>query len=119
MKNRWVILEHRVAKNVIDGLHYDLLIEEDQHCRTWKLEKIPILDGPPVSALLQTPHKLYWLERNESIVSGGRGWAKRVGGGIFLGSLPENDQAAILITLVSETISGCLEISNNYCRLFF
>ena len=85
---RWVILEHRVSKDIITGRHFDLLLEEKNACRSWRMETIPFCDGPAVTVIPLDPHKLYWLEVNESAVSGDRGWAKRIDGGYFVGCLP-------------------------------
>ncbi len=119
MNNRWALLEHRTSQeNIFYGFHFDLLLEEGSSCRTWRLESVPILDGPSVLATRLPSHKLHWLTTEQSIVSGGRGWAKRMEGGIFLGALPISQDEAISIELVSETISGGLEIYKTDCRLF-
>ena len=117
MNKRWVLLEHRLSKDNCEGIHFDLLLEEVGSCRTWRLQRFPTLDGPLVEAIPLPPHKLHWLEREESIVSGGRGWAKRIEGGFFLGLLPPKDQSKVSIELVSKTISGVFEIRNNLCGL--
>ncbi len=117
MTNRWVLLEHRLAKFNDQGFHFDLLIEDGSSCRTWRLPTIPIVDGPLVEALLLPPHNLTWLEKKESLVSGGRGWAKRVESGIFHGSLPLDSDQDVALALESKTISGLLEISGNHCRI--
>ena len=118
MKNRWVLLEHRLSNNNPNQFHFDLLIEEEHSCRTWRLDQFPILNGPSVPIVSLPPHKLHWLEREQSIVSGGRGWAKRVEAGTFLGSLSKNNGSVISIELVSATICGRLEVKKNFCRLF-
>ncbi|ABX07995.1 hypothetical protein [Prochlorococcus marinus] len=118
MKKRWVLLEHRSSRYSLNEIHFDLLLEEEHDCRTWRLEDLPKCDGPPVEALASPPHNLYWLERKESVVSGGRGWAKRVEGGIFIGCLPlRGHQSQIAVELVGDSISGVLEIKNNLCNL--
>ena len=65
---RWVLLEHRVSKNILKNRHFDLLIEEKTSCRSWRLEDKPLIDGPSVKAVSIPPHKLYWLDRKESLV---------------------------------------------------
>ena len=92
MRNRWVILKHilSISKESLESFHYDLLLEDRDFCRTWRLGSFPLMDGPIVAAIPLPPHKLYWLDREESVVSGGRGWAKRVAKGEFSGSLPLN-----------------------------
>lgn len=118
MKNRWVLLEHRLVKNNPYEFHFDLLLEEERSCRTWRLDKLPVLNGPSVPIISLPPHKLEWLERQESIVSGGRGWAQRIEAGTFVGSLPKSHGSIISIELVSATIYGRLELEKNFCRLF-
>ena len=114
--NRWVLLEHRISQLSPENVHFDLLLEESLSCKTWRLEEIPVLDGPWISAILLPSHRLEWLEKQESIVSGGRGWARRIEGGFFSGQLTaESDSISVVIT--SETISGKLEIIKNQCRL--
>ncbi len=117
MTNRWVILRHTVSKDNLDGLHFDLLVEAGDFCRTWRLPIIPCVNGPCVPALLQPSHNLYWLERDEACVSGGRGWAKKVLGGNFTGltSSVENDDLSIDIN--SSKLSGRLEIKNGLCKI--
>ena len=83
VNRRWVILKHVLAKDTFDGLHYDLLLEDVKDCRSWRLSSIPLLNGPLIDAIATPPHKLYWLERDESLVSGGRGWAKQIYRGTF------------------------------------
>jgi len=114
--NRWVLLEHRISQLSLENIHFDLLLEESLSCKTWRLEEIPVLDGPWISAILLPPHRLEWLVKQESIVSGGRGWARRIEGGSFSGQLTaESDSISVVIT--SKTISGKLEIIKNQCRL--
>ncbi len=98
-------------------MHFDLLLEDIESCRTWRLNNIPIVNGPAVQAVLIAPHKLYWLEREEAFVSGGRGWAKRVVGGEFLGHLPFGENDLVKIQVISPTLTGCLEIVNNFCKI--
>ena len=101
---RWVLLEHRLSKQNLKDIHFDLLLEDTNTCKTWRLEKLPRLDGPSVSAIPIAPHKLYWLERNESDVSGGRGWAYRVIGGQFKGTLPSDSSNLIKLVLILSMI---------------
>jgi len=102
----------------LDGLHFDLLLEDEEFCRTWRLSSIPILDGPAVEALPISPHKLYWLDTEESSVSGGRGWAKRIVFGSFCGSLPSQTVDSVSIEIHSNSLTGCLILKNELCRIF-
>ncbi len=114
---RWVILQHRLAKDSLDGLHYDLLFEDVEDCRTWRLSSFPLLDGPSIQAIMISPHKLHWLERNESVVSGGRGWAKRICGGTFVGLLPLYKKEMLSVEITGNVLQGSLKILDGFCRI--
>ena len=58
---------------------------------------MPRVNGPSVEVTLIAPHKLYWLDREESEVSGGRGWVTRVAKGYFDGCLPTNGDDLVSI----------------------
>ena len=118
LKKRWVILEHRISKDTIQGRHFDLLLEEQQTCRTWRLEDVPEVNGPPVGAIAIESHKLVWLERKEAFISGGRGWAKQVKKGFYEGSIPKNSASLMSIKIYSHKISAMLELSQQTCRVF-
>ena len=114
---RWVILKHVLSKDSFEGLHYDLLLEDVNDCRSWRLSSIPLLNGPLVEAIATTPHKFYWLERDESLVSGGRGWAKQIYRGTFSGSLPVSKSEMISIEIISTSLKGRLQIVDGICRI--
>ena len=114
---RWVLLEHRLSKENLKDIHFDLLLEDTNTCKTWRLEKLPRLDGPSVSAIPIAPHKLYWLERNESDVSGGRGWAQRVEGGFYSGDLSQMANSKVFIKICFKSKDALLEIKNQACRI--
>ncbi len=78
---RWILLEHVNAPDDPAGRHYDLLVEEGEACRTWRLAAIPRVGGPAVPAEAIAPHRLAWLDHEAGEVSGGRGFARRVDGG--------------------------------------
>ena len=117
INQRWVILQHIDAPDDVNKLHFDLLLEDNNACRTWRLEKIPILDGHSVKAVSAPLHKLEWLEKVESAVSGGRGWATRIEGGVFYGHLPSDNDAPIWLEISSQTIFGHLELKNGLCTI--
>ncbi|WP_269622137.1 hypothetical protein [Prochlorococcus marinus] len=118
MKKRWVLLEHTLLKDSLEGLHFDLLLEDANFCRTWRLESIPLPDGPHVGAIKTSPHQLYWLNRNESPVSGNRGWAKCVDRGFYYGYLPQNQDLSTSIRIQGNTLQGNLLLTNTFCQLF-
>ncbi len=95
-----------------------MLLEDQNGCRTWRLETIPIIDEDAVKAINLPIHKLKWLDIIESEVSGGRGWASRVEAGNFSGVLPNSPLDPISLELFSKTIFGKLHISNGLCQIF-
>ena len=80
---RFVLLEHTGHPDDPVGRHYDLLLEEGDACRTWRLAEIPVAGGPPVAAAPLPPHRLAWLDTPEAEVSGGRGFARRIDAGSY------------------------------------
>ena len=110
-------MEHRGAPNDPLGCHFDLLLEDGPSCRTWRLPQIPRLDGPAVEAIPITVHRLAWLDHHDAAVSGGRGWAKRIVGGLFSGSLPINCEDRLSVRLQSTDLKGHLEIEHRLCRI--
>ena len=79
---------------------------------------MPIVNGPLVKAFSISPHKLYWLDTEESSVSGGRGWAKRIVYGIFYGSLPSPKVDFVSIEIHSKSLNGLLILQNDLCQIF-
>ena len=80
---RFVILEHTDAPDDPAGRHYDLLLEDGDACRTWRLAELPVPGGPAVEAVELAPHRRAWLDHEAGEVSGGRGFARRVDAGTF------------------------------------
>ena len=78
---RFALLEHTHAPDDSAGLHYDLLIEAEAACRTWRLATLPEAGVPAVAAVELPPHRLAWLDHEAGPVSGGRGFARRIDGG--------------------------------------
>jgi hypothetical protein len=81
---RFVLLEHTGHPDDPAGRHYDLLLEEAEACRTWRLAEIPAAGGEPVPAMPLPPHRLAWLDTLAGEVSGGRGFARRVDAGTYM-----------------------------------
>ena len=115
---RWVLLRHTGAPNDFKGIHFDLLLEDKEFCRTWRLSDIPVLDGPYVDSLYIAPHNLYWLDIKEKVVSGNRGVATRIKKGIFWESLPSIEDSCINLLLKWDGVKGDLVINENGCRIF-
>jgi hypothetical protein len=99
---RFVLLEHTGHPDDPTGRHYDLLLEEAEACRTWRLAEIPEAGGEAVAALPLPPHRLAWLEIEAGEVSGGRGFARRVDAGRY------QQAAADLIDLEGTILRGRL-----------
>ena len=115
---RWVLLRHIGAPDDLKGIHFDLLLEDKNFCRTWRLSDIPLLDGPYVDSAYIAPHSLDWLDLQEKVVSGNRGVATRIKQGIFFKSLPSIEKAFINVSLQWEEAEGELVIDENGCRIF-
>lgn len=67
---RFVILEHDHPH-----LHWDLMLEDGDTLRTWRLDQAPT-DWTRVDGEELVPHRRVYLDY-EGEVSGGRGWVKR------------------------------------------
>jgi hypothetical protein len=78
---RFALLEHTGAPDDPTGRHIDLLVEDGERCRTWRLSDVPHPVGPAVKAVEIAPHRLAWLDHLDGPVSGGRGRARRIEAG--------------------------------------
>ena len=115
---RWVLLRHIGALDDLRGIHFDLLLEDREYCRTWRLCDVPLLDGPYVDSFYLSPHNLDWLDIKEKIVSGNRGVATRIKNGIFLQSLPPIDNGFLNLSLEWEGVESHLVMDKYGCRIF-
>ena len=57
-KARYALLRHTGAPDDPSGCHFDLLLEDGDACRTWRLQRIPSLDGTSQPAEPLVPHRL-------------------------------------------------------------
>ncbi len=114
---RWVLLRHIGAPNDLKGIHFDLLLEDKEFCRTWRLSDIPLLDGPYVEAFYIAPHNLDWLDINEKLISGNRGVATRVKKGIFFNSQSSIQKSSIKLSVKWDDVDSDLVINENGCRI--
>ena len=115
---RWVLLKHIRSPDEIEGIHFDLLFEDKEFCRTWRLSDIPLLNGPYVDSVCIAPHNLYWLDIEEKVVSGNRGVATRIKNGIFLQSLAPIDNGFLNLSIQWEGVESHLVINKYGCRVF-
>ena len=115
---RWVLLKHIGSPDDIKGVHFDLLLEDKEFCKTWRLSDIPLLDGPYVDSVCIAPHRLYWLDIEEKVVSGNRGVATRIKKGIFLQSLPSIDNGFLDLSIQWEGVKSHLVMDKYGCRIF-
>lgn len=77
---RFVLLEHSYQ-----GVHFDLMLENDGVLRTWRLEQPP--EGQRRQpATLSFDHRLVYLDY-EGPISGDRGWVRRWDAGTYQGEL--------------------------------
>ena len=114
---RYALLRHTGAPNDPSGCHFDLLLEDGESCRTWRLNTPPSLEQPPQSATALPAHRLVWLDPRSAAVSGDRGWAERVMAGRYSGSLPHNRDAPVQVQLRDGDLVGDLLISDGMCQI--
>ena len=114
---RYSLLRHTGAPDDPSGCHYDLLLEDGETCRTWRLTDIPALNGPTQEARLLPPHRRVWLGPRSAAVSGDRGWAERVMAGRYRGTLPADPTADVQLDLVDGDLKGQLRITAGRCSL--
>ena len=115
---RWVLLKHIESPDDIKGIHFDLLLEDKELCRTWRLIDIPLLDGPYVDSVFIAPHNLYWLDIADKVLSGNRGIATRIKKGIFWESRQSIDNSFINLSLQWDQVEGDLVIDEKGFRIF-
>ena len=115
--HRYAVLRHTDAPDDPSGCHYDLLLEDGDGCRTWRLAEPPGIDHTVPTATPLPPHRLIWLEPRSAAVSGDRGWAERVMAGDYDGALPTDHSAPILIELKTGDLRGQLSIHRGLCSL--
>ena len=114
---RWVLLIHTGAPDDLQGIHFDLLLEDSDFCRSWRLSEIPRLDGPYVEAVSITPHKLEWLQIKEKVLSCNRGVAKRIKKGIFFRSSQTTENSKVNLCLEWEDNEVNLVIDEKGCKI--
>tara|TARA_Y100001968_G_scaffold331877_1_gene388067 strand:+ start:574 stop:981 length:408 start_codon:yes stop_codon:yes gene_type:complete len=116
-EKRWTLLRHSGDPKDLKGIHFDLLLEEEDVCRTWRLIEMPVLNGPEVQATIAPIHQLKWLEIEKAKISGDRGWAERINSGFYKGDLPRLIELPFCIQLHSEQLIAWLKMENGFCRI--
>ena len=111
------MLRHTDAPDDFKGIHFDLLLEDKDCCRTWRLSDIPEIDGPYVDSQYIAPHHIGWLDIKQKVVSGNRGVATRIKNGVFLKSLPITDKSFIHLSLRWDDVESDLVIDDKGCRI--
>ena len=115
--NRWVLLEHKIHSTKSIDMHYDLLIEGEIDCNTWKLYEIPTLDKCIVKIIKQSQHRLIWLTRVEYELSNNRGFVKRIDHGTFSHVVHKQGSKELKFILNGNSLNGLLTIYENFCHL--
>ena len=113
---RYALLHHTDAPDDPLGSHIDLLLEDVESCRTWRIPQLPLADGTTQDAVPLPPHRLIWLEPRSAAVSGNRGWAKRIRSGHYSGDLPD-DATSEVDVMLSGDLQGRLQINKGRCCL--
>ena len=113
---RYALLRHTGAPDDPSGCHFDLLLEDGDSCRTWRLANLPRLNEAATAAIPLPAHRKVWLEPRSAAVSGDRGWAERIHAGSYSGMLPTATDAVINLQLEGD-LQGRLHISDGHCSL--
>jgi hypothetical protein len=94
---RFVILEHDHPR-----LHWDLLLEDGDHLRGWRLAEPPRTGGM-IAAEAMPDHRLFYLD-HEGPVSGGRGEVRRWDAGEY--ALHRSDESGLGLHLEGGRFCG-------------
>ncbi len=111
------MLKHVGSPDDVKGVHFDLLLEDKEFCKTWRLSDIPVLDGPYVDSVCIAPHNLYWLDIEEKVLSSNRGVAKRVKQGVLLQSFQSVETSSIKLSVIWDKLEVDLVLDENGCRI--
>ena len=113
---RFILLEHVGAPDDPAGRHYDLLLEDGDACRTWRLAAVPVAGGEAVEATPIAPHRLAWLDHIDGPVSGNRGHAVRIDAGSFtwIDTAKASVEGTFRVRLEGESLRGDLTIANGH-----
>lgn len=103
---RFVLLYHQLAADHVDESHYDLMLEEGDQLRTWRLAEKPDLSAP-VQGQAIFPHRLAYLDY-EGEITGNRGSVIRVDRGTY--QIVSEDDRQLLVELYGAELVGRLAV---------
>ena len=114
---RWTLLKHERMNDQIFDVHYDFLLENGKDCKTWKLLKLPKLDGVSVDIFKHSNHRLIWLTIESKLLTNNRGYVQRVDNGIFKPLEVSIESNRFSIILKGKLIYGLFKRNANSCQL--
>ena len=114
---RWSLLRHEKTNDGIIDVHYDFLLENGKDCKTWKLLKLPELDGSSVEIFQHSNHRLIWLTIECKNLTNNRGFVQRIDNGTFqpLGVGINSNNFSII--LKGKFIKGLFKKNADLCQL--
>tara|TARA_B100000214_G_scaffold195613_1_gene141540 strand:- start:262 stop:627 length:366 start_codon:yes stop_codon:yes gene_type:complete len=115
--NKWVLLQHEIARPDLVEIHYDFLVENGKDCLTWKIFELPQINGPSIEIIKQVNHRLIWLYREKYTLSHERGDVQRkdLGNYSVIGDYLDEDNFSLLLD--GKLFKGIFQKQSNYCRL--
>ena len=114
---RWTLLKHEKINNELLDIHYDFLLENEEYCKTWKLQIFPELDGESVGIFEHSNHRLIWLTTESKLLTNNRGYVQRVDNGIFKPLGIDVCSNNFSIILKGKFINGLFKKKANSCQL--
>ena len=115
--NKWVLLQHKIARPDLIESHYDFLVENGKDCLTWKIFELPQINGPSIEIIKQVNHRLIWLYREKYTLSCERGDVQRKDLGTYsvIGDYLDEDNFSLLLN--GKLFKGIFQKQSNSCRL--
>lgn len=116
---RFVVLWHEVpppgpaAPRDHRGSHFDLMLDQQTHLRTWALDRWPLRVGESCDVRALPDHRLRYLDY-EGPISDGRGTVRRVERG--RGRLLRDAPGGVILELRGEHFTGRLHIAGRRVR---
>jgi hypothetical protein len=98
---RFALLEHHW-----DGVHWDLLLDVGEALRAWAIDA-PVEAGRELPARELADHRRIYLEY-EGPISGGRGWVRRIDGGVYEPRVSEPGR--VVVALSGAQLVGLAEL---------